>query len=380
MMTRYPHLFLIDWPFNIIPEERYCTFMADREQMNQDINLLIRNLSRRDNSTINVMWAWYGAGKTHTLKYLAHQSLGEEATFVPIYNEFPRKTRSFLDIYTAFVEKIDIELIQDFYLEVFTSPKKDEAQKVLYHDYPDLSNAMKCLCTEREDKASIAMYWLRAQNVPLKDLRYINITSRIDTAENALKVITWLVQLFNWAQSSEQIVPARIIWMIDEFQRINGCRPPVQEEINGCLLSVFNRCPRSFSLLLSFSGNPGNKMPLWLSRELTDRIGIEKVLLLPPLSTNEAITFIKDVLKQYRPPDNRPPSSSFPFDSEAIETIVHIIDEKTEIKPRTIMQACNAVLEEADMQIESGKQKVISKGFVVNILKNRIFLDTEDVG
>lgn len=380
MMIRYPHLFLVDWPFNIIPEERYCTFMADREQMNQDINLLIRNFSRRDNSTINIMWAWYGAGKTHTLKYLANQCLGEEATFVPIYNEFPRKTRSFLDLYTAFVEKIDIELIQDFYLEVFTSPKKDEAQKVLYHDYPDLSNAMKSLCTEREDKASIAMYWLRAQNVPLKDLRYINITSRIDNAEKALKVITWLVQLFNWAQFSEHIVPARIIWMIDEFQRITGCRPSVQEEVNGCLLSAFNRCPRSFSLFLSFSGNPGNKMPFWLSRELTDRIGIEKILLLPPLSTNEAITFIKDVLKQYRPPDNKPPSSTFPFDSEAAETIVHIIDEKADIKPRTIMQACNAVLEEADMLIESGKQKIISKGFVVKILKDRTFLDTEDEG
>ncbi len=379
-MTRYPHLYLSDWPFHTIPEEQYCTFMADREQMNQDINLLLRNFSRRDHSTINVMWAWYGAGKTHTLRYLAHRCRKQNVTFVPIYNEFPRDTRSFLDLYTTFVEKIDIELIQDFYLEVFTSPRKNEAQKALHRDYPDLSNAMKALCTEREDKATLAMYWLRAQNLPLKDLKQINITSRIDKAEKALKVIAWLVQLFNWAQSAEQTIPARIIWMIDEFQRITDRRVPVQEEIKGCLLSVFNRCPRSFSLFLSFSGNPGKKMPSWMSKDLADRIGIEKVLVLPPLTSAEAVKFVSDVLSHYREPGKSPPVSTFPFDNEAIETIVHLLQKKTEIKPRTIMQACNAVLEEADLLIEAGNMKVIGKEFAESILKDRVFIDTEDEG
>jgi hypothetical protein len=362
----------VDWPFHTIPEEQYCTFMADRQQINQDINLLLRNFSRRDHSTINLMWAWYGAGKTHTLKYLAHRCRKEKATFVPIYNEFPREARSFLDLYRSFVEKIDIELIQDFYLEVFTSPRKDEAQKVLHRDYPDLSNAMKSLCTDREDKATLAMYWLRAQNVPIKDLKQINISSRIDKAEKALKVIAWLIQLFNWAQSAEQNIPARIIWMIDEFQRITSCRVPVQEEVDGCLLSVFNRCPRSFSLFLSFSGNPAKTVPSWLSKEIADRIGIEKVLLLPPLTSSEAVKFISDVLNHYRDSANSPPISTFPFDNEAIENIISLLQKKTEIKPRTIMQACNAVLEEADMLIESGNLKVINKEFVYSVLYERL--------
>jgi hypothetical protein len=376
-MVKYPHLKLIDWPFHTIPEDSYCTFIADRKQIKEDVSILLRNFSRRDFSTINVMWAWYGTGKTHTLKYISHKCRIEFPTFVPIYCEFPKETRSFLDLYQSFVEKLDIELIQNAYLEVFTSPRKNEAQKQLQQDYPDLSNAMKMLCMGSEDKAYIAMYWLRGSNVPMSDLRQVNITSRIDDAEKALKVIAWLVQLFNWAHPFEQVLPTRIVWMIDEFQRITHCRGSVQEEINGCLQSVFNRCPRSFSLFLSFSGKPSKKMPSWLSKDLADRVGIEKVIVLPPLTSAEANEFITDVLRNYRDPSDNL-SSTFPFDSEAIHAIIDILQKKVEIKPRTIMQGCSAVLEEADMLIECGKIRIIDKVFVEKVLNERTFLDTED--
>lgn len=45
---RYPHLHLTDWPFRIVPDESYCTFMADREQIVQEVKSMLRNLSRRD--------------------------------------------------------------------------------------------------------------------------------------------------------------------------------------------------------------------------------------------------------------------------------------------------------------------------------------------
>jgi hypothetical protein len=178
-MIKYPHLFLADWPFHTIPEDEYCTFIADRKQLKGDVNNLLKNFCRIDHSTINILWAWYGAGKTHTLKYLSHQCKGSHTAFLSIYNEFPKETKSFLNLYQFFIEKVNIELIKNAFLEVFTSPRRDEAQKQLYYDYPDLSNAMKTLCMESGDKATIAMYWLRAQNVPLRDLSKIGITVKI---------------------------------------------------------------------------------------------------------------------------------------------------------------------------------------------------------
>lgn len=380
-MVRFPHLYLSDWPFHTIPDDEYCTFLADRKELSRDVEVLIRNLSRRDHSTIHIMWAWYGAGKTHTLKFIGHQFRKKHSGFLAVYNEFPKAARSFLDIYRAFVEKIDISLVTNAYLEVFTSPKKDETQAQLQADYPDLSNAMKAISMGRDNQITTALYWLRGENVPLKELRDIHVTARIDNAEKALKVIEWLIKLVNWAKAAEVLDCSRIIWMIDEFQRITRCRGPVQEEINSCLQSVFNRCPKSFSLFLSFSGKPGKRMPSWLSRELADRIGMEKVLLLPPLSTTEGIEFIQDVLAHYRARGSGAvPSPVFPFDNGAIEAIIDILQKKTDVKPRTIMQACNVVLEDAEYLIESGELNIIDKDFVASALQDRVFIDTDDEG
>jgi len=102
MKVRYPHLHLVDWPFQTVPDERFYSFMADRTQPVFDIKTLLRNLSRRPSSSMHLMWAWFGAGKTHTLRHLEYLCKTEFTNIVPIYIEFPKSTKNFLDIYRAF--------------------------------------------------------------------------------------------------------------------------------------------------------------------------------------------------------------------------------------------------------------------------------------
>ncbi len=64
----------------------------------------------------------------------------------------------------------------------------------------------------------------------------------------------------------------------------------------------------------------------------------------------------------------------------AVSKLVEVVGQKTRLKPRTIMQACNAVLEEADHLIENGKLKLIDADFAASILKDRSFVETEDQG
>lgn len=374
---RYPHLHLTDWPFRIVPDESYCTFIADRKQVVQDISSMLRNLSRRDASTIHILWAWYGAGKTHTLRHIAHLCNTRYPSLVPVYNEFPRGTRSFLNLYAAFVSGLDLELVQNAYEDVFMSPQKEEAQRRLEQEFPDLSNALAMILMGNQREMTTANFWLRGEKVPLRDLRDIGISSRIETAEQALRVIAWLLRLFNWASTQDSTV-SRILWMIDEFQRIEQCRRPTRQEINGCLSALINLCPRSFSLFLSFSGPPSKKMPSWMSKGLADRIGMERVMLLPPLISDEAHTFICDVLKHFRDTSSSSVPRTFPFTDEAVEAVVDIVRSRSELKPRSILQTCNAVLEEADLKIEDGTMSVIDAQFVQNVLKDRVFLETEE--
>lgn len=377
-VSRYSHLCLTDWPFRVVPEESFCTFLADRGQLRTDLMSLLTHLSRRDASSMHLMWAYYGAGKTHSLRYLSHVAENDYRGLIPIYNEFPKGLRSFLDLHRSFMAGLSLDCVRDAYLEVFTSPKKGEVEKALLQDFPDLANALKVLCMGNEDQQSTTVLWLRGDSVALRDLRDIGISARIDRAEQALRVLTWVIRLLQRSGSDRsQEGLTRIIWMIDEFQRLSACRKHLQEEINGCLQSLFNRCPRSLTMVLSFSGPPGTKVPTWLSKELADRIGLERRILLPPLNPSEAEEFVRDVLRHFRDNGMDPPVETFPFSSDAIAAGIGIVRQKTELKPRTIMQAFNAVLEEADAALESGTLRLIGPEYVRKILSDRALLETE---
>ena len=167
--------------------------------------------------------------------------------------------------------------------------------------------------------------------------------------------------------------------MIDEFQRITLCSKQAREDTSSCLTSVFNMCPDALSIIISFSGLPEqNKLPSWVSPEFRDRIGIEKVLTLPPLTTDDTMEFVKDVLTFFRADNKLNSNEYFPFSEEAVRAIIQIIDNKSKLKPRSIMQFLNAVLEEAEMQIEQKRFTTITVDFAEDVLKDRVFIDDDD--
>lgn len=376
---RYQHLNLIDWPFRIVPDESFYSLLADREQLTNDIKKLLRNLLRRTSSSMHLMWAWFGAGKTHTLRHIEY--LCKTGTnIIPVYNEFPKSTRNFLDIYRSFISGIDLEEVKTAYLEIFTSSVKEDIQKELTFDFPDLSNALILLYQGTSDQQEIVNRWLRTECRSKRILRNIGVMNPIQSVEDAIKVITWIIRLIYLRGESSQEVK-RVLWIIDEYQKIEKLRTPAIEQINGCLHSIFNKCPNGLSIIISFSGYPKEKkLPIWLSKEIKDRIGIEKPLLLPPLNDNEAIIFIKDILSFFRI-NKQNNNEYFPFTKNSVKEIISIIKNRAkksrrqgeEPKPRTIMHFFNEVLQEADFLIEQGEIEIISSNFAHNILKD-VFL------
>ena len=376
-IVRYPHLHLIDWPFYIGWDKCLYPIMADRTRLNSDVTTLLRSLSRRPTSSIHLMWAWFGAGKTHTLHHIEYLCKNEFNNLTPIYMEFTRATRNFLDIYKSFISKIDLEVINNAYLEVFTNPLKNDVQRELRFDFPDLSTGLKVLYMGTEQQQEIVIRWLRAECRELRTLRTVGVTRPIVTAEDALKTISWVIRLINLGSSTSG--DTRVLWIIDEFQYIKGCRPPAQEEITSCLRSVFNRCSKSLSIIISFSGRPeAKKMPPWLPRELSDIIGIEPVLLLPPLTSEDAFKFVQDLLAHFRDTQSSISNDLFPFTEETTKEIIDIIIKKAELKPRSVMQFFDTVLREAEPQLERDEIEVITSDFAKNVLKDRVFLDQEE--
>ncbi|MGQ0803505.1 MAG: IS3 family transposase [Actinomycetota bacterium] len=381
----YEHLGLKRWPFPVVPQPEYCKFVADRKKLRDDIQVLLRAFSRQDSSSIHLLWSWFGAGKTHTLYYLANQcGQTRDSTLVArlhaIYSEFPKAPRSFVDVYRAFATGLDIEELVDAYLEITTSPGAATFQQTLMTSSPDLGLALHVLLTGEPVDRTTAMRWLWGEALPAAQLRSIGISQKIASAEEASRILVALVRLLALAAESQGRPGCRVIWLLDEFQRIGQLQPRIRSDINVGLHSTFNACPSGFSIILSFSGKPEKELPDWFTSELRDRIGRTKVMVLPPLGADEALEFMRDVLKEFRTLEAYDKPPFFPFDEPTCRYIIDEVARTEDLKPRSLMHAFNAVLQEADLPLQEGSLDSISVDFARPVLAEHVSLAEREDG
>ena len=375
----FEHLCLQRWPFVVVPEPAFCDFIADREQFHEDVEKLLRTLSRQNASSIHPIWSWFGAGKTHTLHYISNRAaqIHKQGTshLRTIYSEFPRNPRSFVDVYKSFALRLDQEALSETYLQICTSPEAAHMERDLLAASSDLASALKILVIGEPADQDLTMRWLRAEALPIADCRKLGISKKITSSEDSSRILIGLVRLFGHSASSQNQVNTRLIWLLDELQQIDQLSARVRDEINTGLHSTFNACPTGFSMILSFSGRPTETLPAWFSPELKDRIGRTKVMILPPMQTTDALKFVKDVLAHSRRPENSDIDPYYPFSESTCRMIIEDIQKHDELKPRAIMQTFNAVLEEADVQIEAGEMQVVSSEIVRKVLAELVRLE-----
>ena len=378
----YDHLGLSDWPFSVVPRAELCTFIAGRPQLDSDVNELLRNLSRRDTSSIHVFWSWFGAGKTHSLYFLAHRARELNGTrppvqLHPVYTEFPKSAKNFVDLYRAFASSMKLQTFADAFLELGTSPQQQLIYDELLSRNPDLANALRTLATGNTQDQTTALRWLRGDVLPQAEFRRVGISQRIRTSDLGTETLASLFNLLIAAEQSRGRQSHRLIWLIDEFQRVQHAGKNAILDVNAGLHSLFNACPAGLSLVLSFSGQPDPKsLPPWFSREMKDRIGVTKVMLLPPLQRTEARGFVEDVLKQFRLGDSND-SVLYPFTAQSCDAILDYLEANGNLRPRFVMEAFNAVLERADPQLEEGRMCSISAAFAKGVLEEHVILASE---
>ncbi len=384
MNEQYGHLGLTRWPFPVVPKRELCTFLADRRQLRTDIGDLLTALSRRDTSSIHLFWSWFGAGKTHTLFYLANAAdeiamQDGKNVLHTVYSEFPKAARSFLDLYRSFIIGLNADSLIEAFLEIATCPESEGLRREMMLASPDLANALQVMATGRSHEQVIAMRWLRAESLPISEFRRVGIAQKINSSEEASRILAAVVELLTIAARRQSRPGSRVIWLLDEFQRIERTGTRTVNEINTGLHSTFNACPTGVSLFLSFTGKPElNTLPRWFSPELRDRIGRTKIIILPPMLPEEALVFVRDILAHARAPGFTHDSPYFPFTKEGCTAIISEVGKKDELRPRVIMHAFNAVLQEADPKIEARGMSAIASDFAKRVLTQYVTLGSDD--
>ena len=314
-------------------------------------------------------------GKTHSLYYLANRASKLNGTkppvqLHPVYTEFPRSIKNFVDLYRAFASSMNLQTFADAFLELGTSPQQQSIYNELLFKNPDLANALRNLVTGTPQDRATALRWLRGDALPQADFRRIGISQRIRTSDLGTQTLASLLNLLIAAEKSRGRQGHRLIWLIDEFQRVQHAGKNAILDVNAGLHSLFNACPAGLSLVLSFSGQPAPKnLPPWFSREMKDRIGVTKVMLLPPFQRTEAKGFVEDVLKHFRLAGSNA-SALYPFTAESCEAVFDYLEDNGNLRPRFVMDAFNAVLEKADPLIEEGRMCSISAAFATALSAN----------
>lgn len=364
---RFPHLFLADWPFGLVVTDYASKGMADRKQLRARLET-IRSETEIPSTVLYLVWGWYGAGKSHALRYLKHL-LDDDGTAITVIHEFPRSCKGFVDVYQAFASKIDIDILIETYKKALPRFGNDPhaLSKEICPTFPDFGSFLYHIQAGISANAAIARDWFMAGKVNKNVLNKLEISERIEREETALKVIDALVRLLVVSRKYN-----RMVWMIDEFQSIGlpAVRGSVRESVLNSLNAVINNSPEYVSLFLSFSSTQQDRVYKLLTDALKSRAGLQPPIEVPELSPAEAPVFISDRLAMFRSDKHNPPNPLYPFEEEAVEAILdYIKTSKCELIPRVIIASLDVVLRKANPIIKRGEMKTVSAHFVREALK-----------
>lgn len=373
----YPHLYLIRWPFQETPDEESCKIWADMERSKKSFQNLFDIAARRRKSRLNIVWAWYGTGKSHSLMHFEwfYNNIEKNRKIYAIYSEFPEDAKRFIDIYYAFYEKLDLDLVEQKAIEVFRFLEKEFGKKKgftyftskIAKNWKDFATAIHILVHGKDEDKRIARDWFDVSTKsPLKELKKRGIRKRIEKERDVIKAMSNLVRLLTFNSTKLKTYYA-IVWMIDEFNRLDLIpRADYKNRIRSCFRTLFNFTPEGLCLIFACSLNTLDSVYGMIGPSLKNVLSRSS----PPvkieaMTFEDAEKFMVDLLSQLRPKKLKPPSIHFPFTPKAISRITkQILDENKELTPRNVFEYHEFILNKAEGMIQTGEINIIDENFV----------------
>lgn len=348
----YEHLNLKAWPFQTVPDEDFAQIWAGRKQTKKDLEHLIWRMQFAPKSSIRLLWANLGMGKTHTLLHIRHLCKQTQGKLVPVYAVMPNNPSNFIDIYRAIVSDLPFNYLGDQLVKVGIDSSGSVALHPMFSKSPGIVSALLAMRSGDMERVIAAQQWLRAQpGLTAKDLRTVGVSYRIKTTEDAIIALSVLIKLISY-----KVAPVgKLVIMLDEYQRIGELRQSVRQSINAGLHTLYNANPNGLEIFLSFSfGNQDNVMFL-VSNELKSRAELQSIKL-DVLNEGEALDFFRDLLTQFRV--NEDSQWAFPFSPNAVKEMIVLISKEKTLTPRRLMLYANHILME---KISSSTEKAIGE-------------------
>lgn len=319
-----------DWPFSVVPDRTRNIFWAGRHGLNKKVLALLESFKYRPQSTLDLIWASYGSGKTHLLYYIEQESKSN-SSIIPWYCIVPEQARSFSDLYR--------NMFSSFPFDKIIRKISESSDLNTYKN--DVERILLCLAIGTHDQRRIAKDWFIGRRIDLRKAnRILYLPFKIEKEYQMMQVFTQFISILIRHDF-------RVLLMFDEFQRIENSSK-FSELVNAVILDTFNANPRGFSTIFSCTAIQQQAALNLLSPALNDRFRGRKIFPLPEFSCDEALDFICDLLAEYRP-EGYSGEIYKPFAADDLISALKHIQEKEDIKliPRHILQVLDTSLQDA---------------------------------
>jgi len=352
----------VTWPFRIVADREFAQVWADRFELRKEVDRRLRRLGSVPHSTVQLLWADFGAGKSHTLRYIESKCLAEtDRRLIPLYTDVPVGPEGFADLYRGLVAALPSWLLEDLSRVVGSGL----ARRTTTAGARDLRQALRLIGSSDAVGQAVARDWMLASpGVPhLRTLKAYGIGSRIEDAGRVVELVAELVALVRDIRKD-----ASIVWLVDEFQRVADVPLKRRDTFAKSIVSLFNSCPSGLHFVLSFSVAQQSIALDLMPPDLRSRASTFPMLTIPQMTKGDCLAFSIDLFGAFRakPITER----EHPFEPDGLEALIDDLLATTEsgVTPRLLMERLEAVLFELYDASDGAPKQPVDRASTVQVI------------
>lgn len=315
-------------PFVLTATPRVGQCWAGRPEVLKRIKRVLRTLSSRSDSTLDLLWANFGSGKSHALYHIGHLLSLSAPNSISAFIEIPEQVRHFIDLYRRIIPALPLGRIAPLIADSRCA-------------HSDLQRAAGVIVHGNAVERQIAVEWLSAGHVHLRELKtYTGISARLETDIQATDALSGVISALGQSD-------ARLVLLMDEFQRLGVLPERARAAVLSNLRSLFNRNPTHLSVLAAATTRLERTALDLLPQELRTLMGMRPSISLPEMSENEAYEFVLGRFACFRF-DGYSGDPTGPIGAESIRATIAFIKNEANARliPRTLLQALSWIFDE----------------------------------
>lgn len=330
---------LARFPFKTVPPIGPTDLWLDRKEFRKVLEEVVSTWSYRDESSLYLLWADFGAGKTHALRFVQHLAATVSPPALAVYSDLPKAVSDFKSVYEQIVPQLPEIVLREAVVDFRREHADDWLSVPELQGDRDTPRVLWILAEMADQpQGEVARKWLRGERLSARELLMIDYISPIKTADHATRTLQTICRLVVRGPKY-----SRLVLLLDEFQRIGEVTEKKIRDVNAGIHTLYNSCPEGLAIFLTYSfGDPAN-----IAFLVTDavRSRVDRVFDLPPLGTDDATEFVWDLLEQSKLAG----SPVRPFSRPAVEWLVQRLAQDAEgnVTPRKVMQVFGRALDKA---------------------------------